>query len=190
MVLAKKWGISPEKACNAICHTTQHGVCTVLHPSLSRQFRTNDCQLIYRRLPHNVYSDTLFAITVYRRGNRYAQIFATDFGWSCSFPMKLKSEAHESLFLLFQWDEVPLAIICDNVKERIFGEFNRILKEASRHLKQMEPFTPWLKATEREIKELKIGSGRKLIKSGAPKRLLDDCLEHESYIRYNTALGI
>ena len=31
---------------------------------------------------------------------------------------------------------------------------------------------------------------RKLIKSGAPKRLWDDCLELESYIRSNTAHGI
>ena len=31
--------------------------------------------------------------------------------------MKLKSEAHEALTLLFQQDEVPPAMICDNAKE-------------------------------------------------------------------------
>ena len=31
------------------------------------------------------------------------------------------------------------------------------------------------------------GSGRKLMKSGAPKKLWDDCLEFESYIRSNTS---
>ena len=58
------------------------------------------------------------------------------------------------------------------------------------HLKQTKPFTPWLNAAEREIKELKKGSGRKLIKSCAPKRLQDDCLELVSYIRLKTAHGI
>ena len=44
----------------------------------------------------------------------------------------------------------------------------------------MELFTPWPNAAKREIKELKKGSGRKLIKSGTPIRLWDDCLELES----------
>ena len=43
LVLAKKWGISPKKALNMIHCTTQHGVCTVLHPSLLRQLRRNNC---------------------------------------------------------------------------------------------------------------------------------------------------
>ena len=42
LALAKKWGISLKKALNMIHYNTQHGVCTVLHPSLSRQLRTND----------------------------------------------------------------------------------------------------------------------------------------------------
>ena len=69
----------------------------------------------------------------------------------------------------------------------ILGEFNRKLKEASCHLQQTEPFTPWSNAAKREIKNLKKGSGRKLVKSGAQKRLWNDCLELESYIKSNTA---
>ena len=128
LVLAKKCSISSKKALNTIHHTMQHGVCTVLHSSLSRQFRTNDCQLWYKRLLHNVYTDILFATTVSRRGNRCAQIFATSFGWLCLFLMKLKSEAHEALSSLFQHNGVPSAVICDNAKEMIMGEFNRKLK--------------------------------------------------------------
>ena len=106
-------------------------------------------------------------------------------------PMKLKSEAHEALFLLFQQDGVPSAVICSNAKDMILGEFNRKLKEASCHLRQKEPFTPWSNAARREIKTLmKKGFSRKLIRSGTPKRLWDDCLEFDSYIRYNTAHGI
>ena len=40
------------------------------------------------------------------------------------------------------------------------------------------------------MKELKKNSGRKLIKSGTPKRLWGDCLELESYIRSKTTHGI
>ena len=74
LVLNKKWGISPKNEHNIIFPTTQCGVCTVLLPSLSYH------QLRYRRLPHIVYSDTLFATTVSRRCNGCAQIFAIDFG--------------------------------------------------------------------------------------------------------------
>ena len=84
---------------------------------------------------------------------------------------------------------MPPAIICDNAKEMILCEFNRKLKDASCHLRQTEPFTPWLNAAKREIKELKKGSGRKLLKSGIPNRCWDDCLELEFYTRSNTAHG-
>ena len=53
--------------------------------------------------------------------------------------MKVRSEAHEALSLLFQRDRVPPAIICDNAKEMILGEVNRKLKEALCHLRQTEP---------------------------------------------------
>ena len=58
------------------------------------------------------------------------------------------------------------------------------------HLRQTKPFTPWSNAAKRKRRELKKGSGRKMIKSGAPKRLWDDYLELESHIRSNTAHGI
>ena len=190
LILDKKWGISPKKAFNMIQDITQHGVHTVLHLSLSRQFRTIDHQLLYRRLLHKVYSDTLFATTVSRRSNRCAQIFATNFDWPCSIPIKLKNKVHDAPSLLFQWGRVPPAVICDNAKEMILEEFNQKLNKALCHLKQMEPFTPWLNAAKREVNELKKRSSRKLIKSITPKRLWNDCLELESYIRSNTLHAI
>ena len=84
---------------------------------------------------------------------------------------------------------MPLAIISDNAKEIILGELNRKLEEASCHLRWMKPFTTWPNAAKREIKALKKGSGRMLIKSSAPKRLWD-CLELEFYIMSNTAHSI
>ena len=104
--------------------------------------------------------------------------------------MKLKSEDHDALSLLFQQDVVPHAIICDNAKEIVFSEFNRKHKEASCHLKQTEPFITWLNAAKKEIKEINKGSGRKFIMFCTQKRLWDDCLELESNIRSNTTHDI
>ena len=94
--------------------------------------------------------------------------------------MKLKNKAYEGLSLLFQCERVPPATICDNAKEMVLGEFNRKLMEASCHLKQTAPFTPWLNAAKREKNEMKKGSSKKLIKSGNQKRLWDDCLNLSS----------
>ena len=89
--------------------------------------------------------------------------------------MASRSEAHQTLSLLFVKDGVPLTCICDNARE------------AACHLHLLEPYTPWSNAAEREIKELKNGAYHKLLQPRAPKHLWDDCLELEAYIKSNTA---
>ena len=147
----------------------------------------NDHNLCYHPLAHTVFSDMMLAITVFRRGNICAQVYGTDFGWARAFPMASKSEAHETLLLLFVRNGVPPTCICNNAMEMIQGKFQQKLKEAACHLKQLEPCIPWSNAAEREIKELKTGAGCKLLKSRALKWLWDDCLELEAYIRSNIA---
>ena len=41
-----------------------------------------------------------------RRGNKFAQV-ATDFDWTSIHPVAYRSEAHETLSLLFARDDVP-----------------------------------------------------------------------------------
>ncbi len=77
-----------------------------------------------------------------------------------------------------------------NCKEMQKGKFAQKCRDAGTDLRQLEPFTPWANAAEREIKELKRGAGRKLISSKCPKRFWDYCLEFESYIRSHTARDI
>ena len=86
-----------------------------------------------------------------------------------------------ALFVFFQWDGVPPAIICYSSKKMTQCEFNGRHKEASCYLQQTEPFPPWSNAVERETKEPKKYLGRKIIKSKAP------CLELESYMPSNAA---
>ena len=87
-LLSQRWGIGLAQATRTIKKTTQRGTRSVLHPTLSRRFRTNDRQLRYNRLPIDLYSDTLKAKTKSRRGNLYAQVFCARNGWKRAYPMK------------------------------------------------------------------------------------------------------
>ena len=47
IVLAKQLEITMKKAKKSVQVTSQRGIMTILHPSLSRQFRMNDCNFCY-----------------------------------------------------------------------------------------------------------------------------------------------
>ena len=125
--------ISPDCAQRTVVMTTQRGVRTCLNPTLFRRFPTNDRMLRYKRLPHTVFTDTMFASTVSRQGNKMAQIYSSSFGWARAHPMKHKGEAHETLSLLFHRDGVPPAMVTDGSKEQTLGDFRRKLQEADCH---------------------------------------------------------
>jgi hypothetical protein len=108
VTMAHRWQTPLHKAKNTVEQTMQRGLRTVLHPTLSRRFRTNDRMLCYRQLPCDLYSNTMFCPKVTSaRGYKMAQIFVTDLGWSQCFPVTCKSKAHEALGLLFAQDVVP-----------------------------------------------------------------------------------
>ena len=94
MTLIKKWGISTDIANKTLQVTTQSGIRTVFYLYLSQRFRMKDRALWYRRLPHNVFEDTLFAVITSKRGKKYAELFENNFGWARAFTMKRKSEDH------------------------------------------------------------------------------------------------
>ena len=116
--LAKHWNIDRKKALKTVKRTTQRGIRTCLHPSLSRRYPTNDRMMHYNRLPHSVFSDTMKSGVVSKRENQYGQAYCTQYEWSRCHPMKLKSEAHESLPMLFKSDGVPPNIVVDNSKKQ------------------------------------------------------------------------
>ena len=92
--LASRWGIDPHKAMNTVKRTTQRGVRSCLHPALSRRFPTNDRMLRYDRLPHTMFTDTMFSGVKSKNGNKMAQAHCTSYNWSCMHQMKQKSQAH------------------------------------------------------------------------------------------------
>ena len=82
--------------------------------------------------------------------------------------MKLKSDAHDSLSLLFQRDGVPPKMIMDGSKEQTLGQFKKKCQDADCRIKQTEPYSPWQNAAESAIRELKKAAGRKMVRAGAP----------------------
>ena len=87
--LANHWQISLEKGKNMMEWMTQRGVHTVLHPTLSWHFRTNDRMLCYRRMLCNLYSNTMFCPKIPLVCDyTIVQIFAADFRWSQRHPLK------------------------------------------------------------------------------------------------------
>ena len=132
VALANCWQIPLHKAKNTVQQTMQCGMHTVLHPTLLRDFRTNDQMLCYQRMPCNLFSDTMFCPKVpSAQGYTMAQIFATDFEWSQSYSMSCKGKAYEALGLLFAWESVPPKLIVHNAKEMKLGECAWKCKEAS-----------------------------------------------------------
>ena len=135
-----------------------------------------------------MFTDTLLAGTASQRGHKFAQVFATSYGWSRTITMTNKSDAPFSLVRVIRYEGVPPEIIMDGSKEQNLGDFARKLRNYGCHRNQIEPHSPWMNLCEGEIRELKRGSTRKMLKRNVPKKLWDHCLELESRIRSDTTL--
>ncbi len=186
-MLAKCWLIPANRTARTVDRTTQQGVCTMLNPTLSCRFPTNDRMLHYPVCP------TLSSATQCLLG--WNQRIATSVVKSLppilvGHPLKQKGKAHEALSLMFKPDGVPPEMILDGLKEQVEGAFRRKLKEVNCHLHVTEPYSPWQQAAEGCICELKQGVSRKMIKTGAPKCLWDHCIKLEGLICSHTTNDI
>ena len=166
----------------------QRVVRTVLSPPLLRRYPTNDKRLRYDRTNNQLLTDTLIASTTSKRGNKYAQVYGTSFGWLRDHSMKLKNEAHETLSVMFKRSGVPPEMVMDDSKEMNLGKFLHKLKDACCYKRQTDPYYPWSNAVEGTIREVKKGSSQKVIKTGTSKCLWDHSLYFEVLILSKTAL--
>ena len=87
-------------------------------------------------------------------------------------------------------DGVPPHLIMDGSKEQTLGEFRKKERQFGCHIKQSKSYPPWQIMEEGAIRELKRGSGRKMMRSLSPAKLWDHCIELEVLIRSHTALDI
>jgi hypothetical protein len=188
--LANTWGIGLEAATQTHLVTTQRGIRRMIHPSLTKRYKTNERQLRYHRLPFTMYTDTMVSTILSRQNNKAAQIFCTDFGFVRAFPLKKEKEAHGALSLLFHRDRVPNVMVMDGAKAQVEGEFRRKLRDAGCHINQTEPHTQSSNMGVGAVSEMKKGVGRQMLRSGCPKRVWDDCIIREAYVRSHTSLDI
>ena len=115
--LSKRWKIDLGKANNTETRTTHCRVKICLHPMMGLQYPMNDQMLRYKRIPDPVFSDTLKVGNKYKRGNVYGQAYCTSYGWRYCNHMQKKSEAHDTLFIIFKRDGVPPKMVVENSKE-------------------------------------------------------------------------
>jgi hypothetical protein len=101
--LAKNWVIGIEAAKRTRLVTTQGGIRWMIHPSLTKRYK----------IPVTMFADTIYSKILSRQHNKASQVLCTDFGFVRAFPMKLESEAHEALSLLFHRDGVPNVMVVD-----------------------------------------------------------------------------
>ena len=82
--------------------------------------------------------------------------------WCKAYAMAKKSDAHETLSLLFAHEGVPSTLVMVRWNEKTgYGEFRCKDRQADCHMKQTEPYSPWQNAVEGTIRKLKKGAGRK-----------------------------
>ena len=165
----------------------QRGVWSCLHPTTGRRYPNNDQMLQYKCMPDPVYDDTLKSGIVSTQENKYWQAYCFRYGWICFHPTAWKTEAYDTLSLMFNLDGVPPNMIVEKSKDKSVGAFAGKCRESEFHLVNSEPYSPWSHISEVCIWELKRGLSIQLIKTGFNKRLWDNCIELQALVNYHTA---
>ena len=94
-----------------------------MHPTQVRQYLTNEQVLRYKYMPDTVYAKTLKSGILSKQGNKYGQAYCNNYGWSRFYPMAYKSEANDTLSLMFKCDVIPPKMIVYKSKGKSLGLF-------------------------------------------------------------------
>jgi hypothetical protein len=137
-----------------------------------------------------MFTETMYSAILSRQQKNAAQVFCTDFGFVRAFPMKLESKAHEVLSFLFHRDGVHNVIDMDGSKAQNEGALRSKLRDVGFHIKKTEPHTKSSNMGADGVRELKRGVGRKIMRSGCPNLLWDDCIIMEAYVKAHNYLDI
>ena len=114
--LSEQWFIGLKKAKDTIKNTTQQILCSALLP-LAQRYRADQ---MYERpqIRGVVYTDMMDGQHKSLNGNKYAQVFTTDFHFSAVYPMESKGHARDALKQFIADFGVPDKIICAGSKEQ------------------------------------------------------------------------
>ena len=127
--------VTTEMVRKTLSQTKLRGIRTNAHSSMSSRFRTNDRQMRYKRLRHNMFTDTMMASVPSRSRDLYAQVFVTGFKWARAYPMQKKSDAVHALDLLLHREGAPQKMIMDGSKEQTFIKFRKTCQDVQIHVK-------------------------------------------------------
>ena len=159
-------------------------------PSLTRNYKTNDRMLRYKRIKEFFWMDTLFATKnggKSSRGNYATQLFVTDRGYVCVIPMKSESEVSKALKIFAKTVGAPEAIICDSAKAQKSNEVRQFLTSIGTSLRLLETGTPWSNRAELYVGLMKSATCKDMKEAGCPLPFWDYCIERRARINNLTA---
>jgi hypothetical protein len=116
-----------------------------------------------------------------------AQIYTNDLGFTRVYPMKLKSQTHESLVAFIHEIGILSSLHSDDAKELMQGKFKELCKQYHIPCTYTEPHSPWQNRAENAIRELKRHVRRKMAANKVPARLWDFCVKWSSDVRNKTS---
>jgi len=187
-LLATRWNIDVKVAMATLKCTTQKGTNIPQNSDfISRRFDINDRYIRYKRLSSEMFTDTYFAQTPSRDGNKVVQLYCTDFNWVRVYNFQHESEIHFSLDFLFKKVGVPSLLISDNSKAQTLGSFKKKCLEARCDRKLINTYTPNQNRAEMEIKENKKSTRRTHDKHNIPNVLWDYTNAYHALLRSHTA---
>ena len=180
--LSKLWVVTESEAQHAIDHSTQ--LCKHhADNGLSRQFSTNDRMLRYKRIKSVFFTDTLFALTTKStRQNTMAQLFVSDKGYVCIYPMRSQSEFPEALHCFCKEVGVPVTLVMDGFSAQKQTKIKKFCHQIGTTLRILEEGTPWANRAELYVGLFKEAVRKDLRLSNAPMVLWDYCMERRALI--------
>ena len=185
--LSERWFIGLKKAKDTIKNTTQRILRSALLP-LARRYRA-DRMYERPRIRSTIYTDTMDGQHKSLDGNKYAQVFATDFHFSAVYPMESKGMAGDALKQFIADFGVPDQIICDGSKEQT-KRGTTFMEQVRKHhidLHTTEPGRYNQSKVEGVIRELRKSWFRTMHRKRVPKRLWDYGLMWVSEVRVRTS---
>jgi hypothetical protein len=186
--LVKIWRIPYDDAARTLEVTTQR-IRQDPDSSLSRNARTNDRAVRYRRISSKFFTDTLFATKMAKslRGNTCAQIFVSDKDFIALYPMKKEAEYFLALQEFSKDVGAPDVLVCDSAKTQKKREVKDFCTQIGTTLNILEAETQWANRSELWVGLVKESTRKDLRDSGSPIVLWDYCMERRVLIYQVTA---
>ena len=124
---------------------------------LSRNFSTNDCMLRYQRIKSYCYTDTILVTKSAKSiwGHLYLQVFVSYKDYVAIYPMKLKTNFKDYIYLLCKEVGVLIALIVYPSGEQTSKAVRKFCNQAKTTLWILEESTQWANCVELHIGLLK-----------------------------------